>query len=109
MLYHVGYLHRIDRDDLTRRIFGEVTDNYDRKIRDALSDLPVVWDQGYFVPTSHDEAEGYRNQMTSRIRAIRDRLDIVDGYLRAQREAYRVQVVGDARQRKASFEVRTEE
>jgi hypothetical protein len=31
------------------------------------------------------------NQMTSRIRAIRDRLDIVDGYLRTQREPVKVE------------------
>jgi hypothetical protein len=91
MMNHKGRDRRIDREELTYLIFGKVTKSKDRKVRDALSNLPVVWDQGYFVPTSHDEAEGYRNQMTSRIRAIRDRLEIVDGYLRTQREPERVE------------------
>ena len=90
MQYHVGYLHRIDRDDLTARIFGEVTDNYDRKIRDALSDLPVVHDGGYFVPLNHREADGYIAGMKSRMAAIAQKIRIIQDHLR--REAEPVQV-----------------
>jgi hypothetical protein len=81
-----GYENRINRDNLTFIVFGKNSPSLDRKIRDALAELPVVWDDGYFVPTSYDEAEGYIASMRSRQAAIGQRLRVLDDYLRAQRE-----------------------
>lgn len=91
MQFHKGYLHRIDRDLLTQRIYGKVNKSLDRKIRDALSELPVVWDDGYFIPTSAKEAEGYIAGMRSRQAAIGKRLRILDEYLTKEREPVKVQ------------------
>ena len=91
MQFHHGYLQRIDRDVLTRRIFGKATKSYDRKIRDALSELPVVWDDGYFIPVSEGEAEGYISAMRSRQAAIGKRLHVLDAYLKRRREPVQVE------------------
>lgn len=91
MQSHKGYERRIDRDRLTYLVFGKVTDNKDRKVRDALSQLPVVHDDGYFVPTSEREAEPYISAMRSRQAAIGQRLRLLDDYLREQREPERVE------------------
>ena len=91
MQFHRGYLHRIDREDLTHQVFGKVTESYDRKVRDALSELPVVWNDGYFVPVNEREAEGYIAQMKSRQAAIGQRLRILQEYLTRQREPVQVE------------------
>ena len=91
MQYHRGYMHRIDRERLTSMVLGKVTDSNDRKVRDALSELPVVWNDGYFVPTSQREAEEYRAAMQSRIKSISKRLRVLDDYLRSQNEPVRVE------------------
>ena len=91
MSWHVGYVHRIDRGELTKIVFGKVTKTYDRKVRDALSELPVVWNDGYFVPVNEREAEGYIAQMKSRQAAIGQRLRILQEYLTRQREPVQVE------------------
>jgi len=91
MQAHKGYKKRVDRGHLTIRIFGDISESLDRKIRDALAELPVVWDDGYFVPTSYDEASGYIASMRSRQAAIRQRLRVLDQYLRTQREPDKVE------------------
>ncbi len=91
MRLHAGYMHRIDRADLARRIFGKATESNDRKIRDALSELPVVWDNGYFVPTSYREAEGYIAGMKSRQAAIAQKIRIIEGHLRRANEPIKVE------------------
>lgn len=86
MQAHKGFDRRLDRNRLTFKLFGKVNDNLDRKIRDAIAELPVVWDDGYFIPTNYDEASGYIAGMRSRQAAIGQRLRVLDDYLRAQRE-----------------------
>jgi hypothetical protein len=88
---HKGYNKRLDRSRLTFKVYGRITDSLDRKIRDALAELPVVWDDGYFVPTSYDEASGYIASMRSRQAAIGQRLRVLDQYLRTQLEPVRVE------------------
>ena len=90
MQSHKGYKCRIDRDRLTYLVFGKVTDNKDRKVRDALSELPVVWSDGYYIPTTEREAQDYIASMRSRQASIGQRLRIVEDYLRRQREPERV-------------------
>jgi hypothetical protein len=90
MSWHVGYVHRIDRGELTKIVFGKVTKTYDRKVRDALSELPVVWDDGYFVPRDQREAQGYVSAMRSRQAAIGKRLRVLDEYLTREREPVKV-------------------
>ena len=91
MQFHTGKMHRLQRSELTKRIYGKVTKSYDRKIRDALSELPVIWDDGYFVPINEREAEGYISAMRSRQAAIGQRLRILDEYLRCNQEPVRVE------------------
>jgi len=91
MQYHKGYLQRIDRDELTRRIFGKVTDSLDRKVRDALSeistvDMPIVWQDGYFVPLREQEAQQYRAGLQSRRAVLRQREQVLDDWFRRRRE-----------------------
>ena len=81
-----GYENRISRNDLVYSVYGEINDNLDRKVRDALAELPVIWNDGYFVPTSYTEAADYIAGMRSRQAAIGQRLRVLDDYLRAQRE-----------------------
>ena len=82
MQRHKGYLHRIGRDTLTIRATGKASKSYDRKVRDALSELPVVWDDGYFIPVSRGEASLYITQMKSRQAAIGCKIKIIEDYLR---------------------------
>ena len=89
MQRHKGRENRIDRDKLTLRIYGSWNKSKDRKVRDALAELPVVWDDGYFVPVTDDEAEQYRAAMRSRQAAIGKRLRILDDWLTEQREPER--------------------
>jgi hypothetical protein len=90
MKYHQGRLHRIDRAVLSVRVFGKYSDANDRKVRDALSELPVVWDDGYFVPRDQREAQGYVSAMRSRQAAIGKRLRVLDEYLTREREPVKV-------------------
>ena len=91
MQWHTGKERRIQRGDLTRRIYGRVTTSLDRKVRDALAELPIVWDGGYFIPETKQEAEDYIASMRSRQASIGQRLRIVENYLRQQGEPERVE------------------
>jgi len=84
MQRHKGYKNRVDRDRLILHVFGKVSKTYDRKLRDALAQLPVIWQDGYFIPKNQREAESYRAAMQSRQAAIGGRLRELDRYLRAQ-------------------------
>jgi hypothetical protein len=90
MQSHTGYERRVDRDALVYRV-KRLTRTSDRQVRDALAELPVVWDDGYFIPTSYNEASGYIASMRSRQAAIGQRLRVLDDYLRTQREQVRVE------------------
>lgn len=90
MQRHKGKDRRIDRDRLTYLVFGTVSDNKDRKVRDALSELPVVWNDGYYIPQTEREAQDYIASMRSRQASIGQRLRIVEDYLKAEREPERV-------------------
>ena len=59
MQRHIGRNRRIQRETLTFAVFRKVSQSYDRKLRDALSQLPVVWDDGYFIPANDKEAKAY--------------------------------------------------
>jgi hypothetical protein len=91
MQKHKGYDRRIDRDTLTFAVYHKVSKSYDRKVRDALAELPVVWKDGYFVPETAAEAEQYRASMRSRQAAIGKRLRILDEWLTGQREPERAE------------------
>ena len=92
--WHRGPDHRVDRSTLAWAIFGRVvyTDSYnirpsyDRRMRDALSRLPVVHDDGYFVPETFEEAEAYMNRERSRIRSLAKRQRMLNDWLRHRRE-----------------------
>ena len=90
MQTHTGYDRRVDRDELVQRV-KRLTQTSDRQVRDAISELPIVWDDGYFIPTSYNEASGYIASMRSRQAAIGQRLRVLDDYLRTQREPVKVE------------------
>lgn len=83
MQQHKGYDRRIDRDSLTLAATKSLTKNNDRKARDALAELPVIWQDGYFIPKNQREAAPYRAAMQSRQAAIGQRLRELDDYLRS--------------------------
>ena len=90
--YHRGYDERISRKRLIAGIFGKKpTESLDRKVRDALSELPVVWDDGYFIPLTREEAQGYIASMKSRQAAIQSKLHIIDNYLRHDAQPVKVE------------------
>ena len=91
MQRHIGRGKRIQRETLTIAVFRKVSQSYDRKLRDALSQLPVVWDNGYFIPTSKEEAKGYIAANRSRIRNLGKKNWIVERYLRQQAEPVQVE------------------
>jgi len=86
MQYHKGYERRIARETLTFAATKSLTKNTDRKVRDALAELPVIWQDGYFIPVTQEEADAYIASMRSRQAAIGQRLRVLDGYLRQRRE-----------------------
>lgn len=58
-------------------------ESYDRRIRDALSETAAVnTGKGYFLPTCRDEALQYTASMRSRVKAINQKLAIIDDYIR---------------------------
>ena len=79
-----------DRDALVYRV-RRLMKTSDRQVRDAIAELPVVWDDGYFIPTSYNEASGYIASMRSRQAAIGQRLRVLDDYLRTQCEPVKVE------------------
>lgn len=91
MQRHIGRDRRIERETLTFAVFRKVSQSYDRKLRDALSQLPIVWDDGYFIPTSKEEAEGYIASNLSRIRNLGRKNWIIERYLRQQAEPVQVE------------------
>lgn len=88
---HKGKSNAIKRETLTFAVFRKVSKSYDRKLRDALSQLPVVWDDGYFVPTSMKEAERYLSSNRSRQVQLGKKNWIVERYLRQQAESVQVE------------------
>ena len=82
MQRHIGREKRINRELLIVAVFGAINENYDRQLRDALAKLPVIWEDGYFIPKNNREAAGYRISMKSRQAAIGQRLKVLDDYLR---------------------------
>ena len=91
MQQHKGHAHRIERDRLIVHVFGRVTKTYDRQLRDALSELPVIWQDGYFIPETKQEAQEYIASMRSRQVSIGQRLQVLEGYLKQRREPERVE------------------
>ena len=91
MQRHKGYDRRIARETLTFAVCRKVSKSYDRQVRDALSELPIVWDDGYYIPATREEAEGYIASMKSRQAAIGQRLRVLDQYLRTISEPVRVE------------------
>jgi len=98
-MYHFGYRNRIARDDLAVKIYGRecldkqgnVKDSYDRKLRDALSGLPVIWQDGYFIPATRREAEGYLGRERKKAVSILQRVRSVEAHLRTQGERVWIQ------------------
>jgi hypothetical protein len=82
-MHHKGYENRV-----SRHMLNFVLRTNDRKIRDALSQIPGVCqqDKGYFIPTSREEALPYMNTLRSYIKSFRERLVALEGYLATVQE-----------------------
>lgn len=88
---HIGRDNRIER----RRLVAMFPEG-DRAIRDAINKCPEICSTrqmedvpgrgkvggGYFLPTCRDEALQYTASMRSRVKAINQKLAIVDDYVR---------------------------
>ena len=97
-MYHFGYRNRIARDALAVEVYGwrcleyddngheTINANYDRRLRDALSELPVIWQDGYFIPATRREAEGYLGRERKKAVSILQRVRSVEAHLRTQGE-----------------------
>ena len=79
----VGYENRENR-----HMLNFIVQVSDRKLRDALSQIPGVCqqDKGYFIPTSREEALPYMNTLRSYIKSFRERLVALEGYLATVQE-----------------------
>jgi hypothetical protein len=91
---HTGYENRISRRDLVLKVLNTINDDSDdRKLRDALSQLPVIWYNGYFIPTieDQDKVDAYTGGNVSRIRNLGRKNWIVERYLREQAEPVQVE------------------
>jgi len=86
MQRYKGYDYRIARETLVIAACGRWSDSYDRKIRDAIAELPIIWDDGYFVPRTFQEANKYQASMISRIASINKRLRILDTWLKENQQ-----------------------
>jgi len=62
MQRHIGREKRINRELLIVAVFGVINQTYDRQLRDALAKLPVIWEDGYFIPKNHREAAGFESR-----------------------------------------------
>jgi len=89
MQRHRGYDNRISREALTFAMFTKVSKSYDRKVRDAIAELPIIWDDGYFIPRTFQEANKYQASMISRITSISKRLRILDTWLKENQQELR--------------------
>ncbi|MDY6867012.1 MAG: hypothetical protein SVT56_03785 [Chloroflexota bacterium] len=90
MRLHVGYKNRIDREDLVLEVTDCINSKVaDRKVRNALAELPVIWQDGYFIPQTEREARKYIASMRSRQAAIGQRLRILDDHFRRGTERVR--------------------
>ena len=58
---------------------------------DALSELPVIWQDGYFVPATRREAEGYLGRERKKAVSILQRVRSVEAHLRTQGERVWIQ------------------
>jgi len=101
MQKHRGYDNRVSRDLLTLEVCGQDCMNWldrgswsvkkssDRKVRDAIAELPIIWDDGYFIPRTFQEANKYQASMISRIASINKRLRILDTWLKENQQELR--------------------
>jgi len=89
MQRHRGHENRISREALTFAMFTKVSKSYDRKVRDAIAELPIIWDDGYFIPRTFQEANKYQASMISRITSISKRLRILDTWLKENQQELR--------------------
>ena len=90
MQAHTGFDRRVTREELVHRV-QRLMSTSDRQVRDALSELPIVWDDGYFIPRTRTEADGYIAGMRSRQAAIASKIRIIDDYLRSESEPVKVE------------------
>jgi len=101
MQKHRGYDNRVKRDLLALEVCGpdcinwldrgswSVKKSSDRKVRDAIAELPIIWDDGYFIPRTFQEANKYQASMISRITSISKRLRILDTWLKENQQELR--------------------
>ena len=80
MRYHVGQENKISRANLVYQV-NLYYETSDRKIRDAISELPILstssGDGGYWWIGSQAELNAWANEMTSRAYQLFDRVKMV--------------------------------
>ena len=95
MQSHVGYDNKIGRRPLVIHACGNYTRTNDRKVRDALSELPVIstskGDGGYWLPVSDREINEYESEMMSRIASIQQKISLARTWLKHNRQPEHVE------------------
>lgn len=95
MQLHVGIDNRINRKSLVEQACGMWTSANDRKVRDALSELPVISTStgggGYWLPASESEINAWESEMLSRTQEIFKRISLARKWLRMNRQPAKAQ------------------
>jgi hypothetical protein len=93
MQSHVGYENKIGRHNLVLHACGNYTRTNYRKVRDALSELPVISTStgggGYWLPASDDEINRWEDEMLSRTKQIYKRIFLARTWLKQNRQPER--------------------
>jgi hypothetical protein len=95
MQAHVGIDNRITRKALVAQSCGMWTTANDRKVRDALSELPVISTStaggGYWLPASESEVNAWESEMLSRTQEIYKRINLARRWVKVNRQPERAE------------------
>ena len=87
---HVGIENRVTRRSLVEQACGFWTRTNDRKVRDVVSELPVISTStgggGYWMPADDDEINRWEDEMLSRTHEIYKRIKLAREWLKAHKQ-----------------------
>lgn len=89
MASHVGRENRISRPQLLMKVRRFYPTAYDRQLRDALAQTPVISSSGsggYWLPANRKEVDAYLSELSSRQARIAERKRIISDWITRQSE-----------------------
>jgi hypothetical protein len=84
MANHIGRENRISRGQLLVKVRWYYPTAYDRQIREALAQTPVISSSGsggYWLPANREEVEAYLSELSSRQARIAERKRIISEWM----------------------------